>query len=57
MAEYLDNGAVLGLLIDPQRRRVNIYRRDRDVEILEAPETVSCDPVLPGFTLDMREIW
>ncbi len=57
MREYLDNGAELGLLIDPQRRRVHVYRRDREVEVLDGPAAVSCDPVLPGFTLDLREIW
>jgi hypothetical protein len=33
-----------------------LYRRDREIEVLDGPATVSCDPVLPGFTLDLREI-
>ena len=57
MQEYMDNGARLGLLIDPQDRRVYIHRPDQEVETLENPETVSADPVLPNFTLDLREIW
>jgi Uma2 family endonuclease len=57
MQEWRDSGAELGLLVDPFRRRVHIYRPDQKVEILDAPETVSCDPELPGFTLDLREIW
>ena len=57
MREYLDNGAELGLLIDPQRRRVYVYQRDREVELLADPASVSCAPVLPGFVLDLREIW
>jgi Uma2 family endonuclease len=57
MREYLDNGARLGWLIDPQDRRVYIYRPDLDVEVLENPETVSADPILPTFTLDLKEIW
>ena len=47
MEEYIANGARLGLLIDPQDKRVYIYRPDRDVEILENPETASADPILP----------
>ena len=47
--------ARFGLLIDPKKRRVHIYRRGRRVQILEAPHTVACDPVLPGFILDLRE--
>jgi Uma2 family endonuclease len=57
MQEYLDNGAQLGWLIDPIQWRVYVYRPQLLVEILENPDTVSGDPVLPGFTLDLREIW
>jgi Uma2 family endonuclease len=57
MAEYIENGARLGWLLDPSSRRVYVYRPSREVEILEGPETVDGDPVLPGFVLDLREIW
>lgn len=57
MQEYLDNGAKLGWLIDPERRRVYVYRPDAPTQKLDAPEKLSADPVLPGFTLDLREIW
>ena len=57
MQEYIANGARLGWLIDPQDRRVYIHHPDRDVEIQDNPETVSADPILPGFTLDLKEIW
>ena len=57
MVEYLENGASLGWLIDPFERRVYVYQRDQEPVILENPETVSGDPVLPGFTLDLTELW
>ncbi len=57
MQEYLDNGARLGWLIDPEDRRVYVYRPGAPVQRLEAPEKVSGDPVLPGFVLDLREVW
>ena len=57
MEEYIANGARLGLLIDPRPRRVHTYRPDHDVEIITNPETISADPILPGFTLDLREVW
>jgi Uma2 family endonuclease len=57
MQEYIDNGASLGLLIDRKNRKVHIYRRDREPEILDNPDTVSGDPVLPGFVLRMANIW
>ena len=57
MQEYLDNGAQLGLLLDPEQRRVYVYRPEAEVEELESPETMSGEPILSGFNLDLREIW
>jgi Uma2 family endonuclease len=57
MEEYLANGARLGWLLDPEQRRVYVYRPDAPVARLDRPETVAGDPVLPGFVLDLREIW
>ncbi len=56
MQEYIDNGALLGWLIDAKTRQVEIYRRDRNVELLENPLALSGEDVLPGFVLDMAQI-
>jgi Uma2 family endonuclease len=57
MHEYIDNGARLGWLIDPLEKRVYIYRPGQSVEILENPEMLSGDSVLPGFILQIQELW
>lgn len=57
MQEYIDNGAQLGWLIDPDARRADVYRPGSPLETLESPETLSAHPVLPGFVLNLREIW
>ncbi|MDP8909647.1 MAG: Uma2 family endonuclease [Chloroflexota bacterium] len=57
MQEWLDNGARLGWLIDPHEKRVYVYRPDTPVEELQNHETISGEPVLPGFVLDLRKIW
>ncbi|HEX2270673.1 MAG TPA: Uma2 family endonuclease [Pyrinomonadaceae bacterium] len=57
MEEYIANGASLGWLIDPQRRRVYVYRADEEMVVLEDPAAVSGDPLLRGFKLQMAEIW
>ena len=57
MDEYVENGVRLGLLIDPLEKRVHIYRPDASVQIYDNPETVSAEPELPGFALDMKDIW
>ena len=57
MEEYMENGARLGWLIDPQNRRVYVYRPDSEIETLENPENVSAEPELKAFALDLNEIW
>jgi len=57
MQEYIDNGARLGWLIDPQNRRVEIYRQEKEVEILKNPTELSGEDVLSGFVLNLRRIW
>jgi Uma2 family endonuclease len=57
MNEYLANGAQLAWLVDTFERRVTIYRPGKPVEVLEEPECIRGDPELPGFVLNLREIW
>jgi Uma2 family endonuclease len=56
MQEYIDSGAKLGWLIDPQNRRVEIYRAGGR-EVLENPRELSGEAILPGFILDLIKIW
>lgn len=53
MLEYQRLGVRLGLLINPQKQQVEIYRLGKPVELLDAPRSINCDEVLPGFTLDL----
>ncbi|AFY40815.1 Uma2 family endonuclease [Nostoc sp. PCC 7107] len=57
MREYIENGAKLGWLIDPQQRRVEIYHPSLAVEVLENPVELSGEKVLPGFVLNLRRVW
>ncbi len=59
LEEYMENGARLGWLIDPldRRRRVYVYRPNAPVEMLDGPETLSGEPELPGFTLNLQPVW
>jgi len=52
MQEYLNSGLQLGWLINPQQQQVEIYRRDRTVEIVQFPVSLSGEDVLPGFVLN-----
>lgn len=57
MQEYLDNGAQLAWLLDPDPRRAFIYRSGMVPVCLESPDELSGENVLPGFVLDVQEIW
>ncbi|WP_204106610.1 MULTISPECIES: Uma2 family endonuclease [Spirulina sp. CCY15215] len=57
MQEYLDNGAKLGWLINRKKRRVEIYRQGKEVEVLNNPSTLSGEDVLLGFVLKLAKIW
>ncbi len=57
MHKWIDNGCRLAWLINPKQHSVYIYRADGDVRVVESLEaTLSGENVLPGFTLDLREI-
>ena len=57
MLEYQANGVRLGWLIDPQNRQVEIYRSNGDIETLPDPIKLSGEDILPGFILDLTNIW
>ena len=57
MLIYQQVGVRMGLLIDPKKMRVEIYRPGQEVEILEAPTSIDCNEVMPEFILDMSRIW
>ncbi|MEG4286231.1 Uma2 family endonuclease [Microcoleus sp. A006_D1] len=56
MQEYLNSGLRLGWLINPQDQQVEIYRPNREVEILQFPVSLSGEDVLPGFVLNLPMI-
>ena len=55
--EYIANGARLGWLLDPLQKQAHVYRPNAQPVILDNPESLSADPELPGFTLDLKPIW
>lgn len=57
MEEYIENGTRLGWLLDPSHRRVYVYKPGESIKELENPEKVSGEGILPGFELDLREVW
>ena len=57
MAEWMAAGARLGWGIDPRHRRAYIYRPGQGApEILDNPETLSGEDILPDFTFPVRRL-
>lgn len=56
MEEYIANGAQLGWLSDPLKRKVYIYRPNVEVEILDKPKSLSGEPLLKGLNLNLAGI-
>ena len=58
ITEYMEEPEIqLGWLIDRKERKVDIYRPNLPTECLENPESVSGEPVWPGFVLNMSKVW
>jgi Uma2 family endonuclease len=57
MREWVDIGAGLAWLVDPERRVVEIYRPGREPEKLVDVETVAGEGPVEGFVLDLRQVW
>lgn len=57
MQEYMDCGALLGWLINPQEQTTLIYRQGAVVAVLQSPLSLSGEDVLPGFVLRLDPIW
>lgn len=57
MAEYIENGAALGWLLDIKNKKVYIYRPNAETEVLNNPKEISGEPTLKDFRLNLKEIW
>ena len=56
MVLWMEGGARLGWLIDARNRQVYIYRAGQlDPQLLNDPETLDGEDVLPGFSFPVRQ--
>jgi Uma2 family endonuclease len=57
MEFWIEQGALLGWLIDPQRQLAMIYRPGREPETLLKPELLDGEGIIAGFRLKMQRFW
>ncbi len=57
MAEWIENGAVLGWMIQPKTRTVTVFRPGREPESLTGIDEIAGEGIAGGFVLDLRPVW
>lgn len=57
MVDYLEQGAQLGWLIDPQNRTIEIYRTNGEVEKCTGMDKVEGEGPVVGLVLDLKYVW
>ena len=57
MEHWIQLGVSVGLLIDPFRQQVLVYRPGAGVETHERPDHLEVGPELPGLSLNFTRIW
>jgi Uma2 family endonuclease len=54
--DYLAAGAVLVWVADPDARTVTAHRANQPPAVFAAADTLTADPVIPGFTVPVAEL-
>ncbi len=60
MREYLTNGARLGWMIEAEARTVEVYRPDREPEVVSADSShgfIHGEGPVVGFVLNLSRVW
>jgi Uma2 family endonuclease len=57
MEEWIANGTQLGWLIIPETHTVEVFRPNREPEVLTGVDSVHGEGPVDGFDLDLRSIW
>lgn len=57
MQEYIESGLRCCWLINPQDRQVEIYRAHQPKQVLQNPQQIDGEDVVPGFVFDLAILW
>jgi Uma2 family endonuclease len=55
--EFLAQGTVVGILVNPEERTVEIRRTERDPIILQDGDVLTVPDLLPGWEVPVSELW
>ena len=57
MQEYLENGLLLGWLIDIQNQTIEVYRPQEPCQVLQKPSLLTGELVLPNLSIELSFLW
>lgn len=57
VAEWLEAGCRMVIVVNPRRRAATIYRSPNHVQLLTANDTIDGGEVVPGWTLPLRDLF
>ena len=57
MKEWIDNGCQLAWMVNPRKRTTTVYRSNGDVTIKPFTELLDGEDILPGFSINMADIF
>lgn len=57
VGDYLDAGAVLVWVVDPESRTASAYRGTQSVRVCRADDELSAEDLLPGFRLKVADLF
>jgi Uma2 family endonuclease len=55
--EFLELGTLVGILIDPEQRSLEVYRLTEDAVVLGDGDTLTLPDLLPGWEIAVSELW
>ncbi|MBD2147278.1 Uma2 family endonuclease [Sphaerospermopsis sp. FACHB-1194] len=54
---FLEQGAKIGILINPDERTVSVYRPNGEIETLTGDDKLTIPELFPGWEINISEIW
>ena len=57
IAQFLDLGTKVGILINPEDHRVELYRLGQDAKVLQDDDVLTVPELLPGWEVEVSQLW
>ena len=57
MREYIEQGAQLGWLINPQDKTIEVFRADGSSQVLTGVDKIEGEGPVSGFVMDLTYVW